>query len=132
MNANQLQTVSSYFATSPKGVTEEREFTAAQLAYTAHTVDADGNIVLNRATAQRLVESWSAVGAKDGYSYSLPEELYFSAYHVHELGSGTVLRVMTQHGKHHDEPITGWEMILDLTDGKSHYRNRDGRVYDCF
>jgi len=80
MNANQLQTVSSYFATSPKGVTEE---------------------------------------------------LYFSAYHVHEL-DGTVLRVMTQHGKHHDEPITGWELILDLTDGKSHYRNRDGRIYDCF
>ena len=131
MNANLLQTVSSYFATSPKGVTEEREFTAAQLAYTAHTVDADGKIKLNRATAQRLVDSWSAVGEKDGYSYYLPPEVTYSAYHHVDDGQ-TWLRVMTENGMDHDEPITGWELILDLTDGKSHYRNRDGRIYDCF
>lgn len=128
---SQLNKVSTYLATSPNGVNEEREFTEAQLAYVAYTVDANGKPMLNRETAQRLVDAWSAVGERDGYRYALPEELVFSAYHLREL-DGTVLRVMTQYGHHHDEPISGWSLIHDLTTGKAHYRHNDGRQYPCF
>lgn len=128
---NHLNKVSTYLATSPKGVTEEREFTDVQLTYVGYTVDANGKKLLNRETAQRLVDAWSVVGEKDGYRYALPEEMVFSAYHVHEP-DGTILRVMTQYGHHHDEPITGWSLIHDLTTGKAHYRHNDGRQHPCY
>lgn len=128
---SQLNKVSTYLATYPSGVTEEREFTAEQVRYIEHSVDCNGKIMLNLANAQRVVDAWSAVGERYGYRYALPEEMVFSAYHVNEP-DGNILRVMTQYGRHHDEPISGWSLIHDLTTGKAHYRHNDGRQYPCY
>ena len=124
MESNHVEKIRSYIVNGG----EKRPFTAAQLVYTAHYTDSDG-IYLNRTTAQRLVDTWTALGDN---TYTLDEELHYSAYHVRDLGDETVLRVMTQHGKLHDEPITGWSLICDLSDGSSYYRNRDGRIYETF
>lgn len=67
--------------------------------------------------------------ARDGYSYTLPEAVTFSAYHHIDDGQ-TWLRVKGDDGSEYDEPISGWELVHDLTAGRSHYRHSDGRKYD--
>lgn len=36
------------------------------------------------------------------------------------------LRIITQ-DEEWDEPISGWELVLDMRDGKAYYRHKDGR-----
>ena len=47
------------------------------------------------------------------------------AHHYHDRAdSRTWLRVILSNGFEYDEPISGWELINDLTRGKSFYRNK--------
>lgn len=50
------------------------------------------------------------------------------AYHHIEDGK-TWLRITSDNGLDWDEPISGWILTLDLTDGKSYYTHTDGRKY---
>jgi hypothetical protein len=47
------------------------------------------------------------------------------AYHHTEDGQKW-LRIITQ-DEEWDEPISGWELVLDMRDGKAYYRHKDGR-----
>ena len=37
------------------------------------------------------------------------------------------LRITPQDGFAWDEPVAGWALILDLSDGRSYWRHTDGR-----
>lgn len=39
------------------------------------------------------------------------------------------LRIITQ-GEEWDEPLFGWELVLDMHNGKAYYRHKDGRVIE--
>lgn len=47
------------------------------------------------------------------------------AYHHTEDGQKW-LRIITQ-DEEWDEPIFGWELVLDMRNGKAYYRHEDGR-----
>ena len=51
------------------------------------------------------------------------------AYHHHDDGQ-TWLRIITE-TEEWDEPIEGWESVLDLTTGGSYYRHKDGREIEA-
>lgn len=50
------------------------------------------------------------------------------AYHYTDEGK-TWLRIDDE-GYGYEEPIAGWSLVLDLTDGKSYYRHTDGREFE--
>lgn len=58
-------------------------------------------------------------------------EQSFKACHVH-TSEGSFLVVMAPDGPHHEEPLSEWELVLDLTNGQSYYRNKKGKVYPCY
>ena len=58
----------------------------------------------------------------------LPTGMYntiMKAYHHTEDGQKW-LRIITQ-DEEWDEPILGWELVLDMCNGKAYYRHKDGR-----
>lgn len=53
------------------------------------------------------------------------------AYHYSDM-EGNWLRVLKEDGHDWEEPLSGWNLILDTTNGKSYYRHSDGRQIEAY